>query len=509
MDGTGTLGDARFRTAGRPGRFGHRVAVVGSGPGGALTACLLAEAGLDVVLIEEGPYVEPGAVAPFGLDEMVAKYRDGGLTAAAGPVTLSYVEGCCVGGGSEINSGLYHRTPGEVLGRWRRDYKVDGLAEADMAPHFAANERDLHVGPLPGPAPAASLKLKEGAGRLGWGSVEVPRWFRYDGGGPDLGTGPHAIAPSYEYPKPHSTGVRQSMTRTYVPRALAAGCRLLPGSRVESLRRDGGRWSLRGRGPGGEPFALEAASAFVCGGAIQTPALLRRSGFRRRVGDTLRVHPTVKVVARFGEPLGDGPAAVAVHQVREFAPRFAFGGSVGTPAHLAVGLVDHPGLLREPGLDWRCLGAYYVMTAGAGVGSVRVVPGLCGPLVRYRVARADLEALAEGLRHLCRLLFAAGATALYPGVAGLGPFRSAEGLDPWPRRLPARGTRLMTIHLSSSCPMGEDPGRCAVDSFGRVRGADGLYVADAGLLPTPPGVNPQGTIMALARRNALAFLGRL
>jgi choline dehydrogenase-like flavoprotein len=39
-----------------------------------------------------------------------------------------------------------------------------------------------------------------------------------------------------------------------------------------------------------------------------------------------------------------------------------------------------------------------------------------------------------------------------------------------------------------------------------VHDAIGLYIADASLLCGPPGVNPQGSIMALARRNALAFL---
>jgi choline dehydrogenase-like flavoprotein len=54
--------------------------------------------------------------------------------------------------------------------------------------------------------------------------------------------------------------------------------------------------------------------------------------------------------------------------------------------------------------------------------------------------------------------------------------------------------------------MGEDGAHCATDSFGKVRGADGLYVNDASLLPGPTVVNPQGTVMAIAHRNALRFL---
>jgi choline dehydrogenase-like flavoprotein len=65
----------------------------------------------------------------------------------------------------------------------------------------------------------------------------------------------------------------------------------------------------------------------------------------------------------------------------------------------------------------------------------------------------------------------------------------------------------MTIHLFGSCPMGEDRSRCAANSFGKVYGPRNLYIADASLLCGPPGVNPQGSVMAIARRNVLNFLG--
>ena len=94
-----------------------------------------------------------------------------------------------------------------------------------MAPHFAACEQDVSVSKLPGPAPAASLRLHDGAARLGWSSIEVPRWYRY---APD-GSG---------------DGVKQSMTKTYVPRATGAGCRLVPDTRVLRLGREDGRWTL-------------------------------------------------------------------------------------------------------------------------------------------------------------------------------------------------------------------------------------------------------------------------
>ena len=65
-----------------------------------------------------------------------------------------------------------------------------------------------------------------------------------------------------------------------------------------------------------------------------------------------------------------------------------------------------------------------------------------------------------------------------------------------------------TVSASISSQRGGHPrGACAADSFGRMHGIPNLHLADASLLCSAPGVNPQGSIMAFARRNALAFLG--
>jgi choline dehydrogenase-like flavoprotein len=242
---------------------------------------------------------------------------------------------------------------------------------------------------------------------------------------------------------------------------------------------------------------------------VQTPALLRRSGIRHAVGDSLSVHPTVKVVALFPDVVNAADMGVPAEQVKQFAPGLSFGCSISTPPYLALAMLDHgvagTARVRE---RWRHMAIYYAMTTGEPAGRVRPLPGLADPRVAYPVSAAALQRLADGLGKLGRLLIAAGAQALYPSVAG-GPVWSAEGPpDAQPVELPRARTSLMTVHLFASCPMGEDERRCATDSFGRVRGADGLHVADASLLCSAPGVNPQGTVMALAHRNAVDFLER-
>ncbi|MEJ7743389.1 MAG: GMC family oxidoreductase N-terminal domain-containing protein [Nocardioidaceae bacterium] len=62
-----------------------------------------------------------------------------------------------------------------------------------------------------------------------------------------------------------------------------------------------------------------ADHVFVCAGAIQTPALLQRSGIRRNIGANLSVHPTVKVVAEFDEEVNE-PGDLPTYQVEGVRP---------------------------------------------------------------------------------------------------------------------------------------------------------------------------------------------
>src|SRR5262249_6090715 len=117
--------------------------------------------------------------------------------------------------------------------------------------------------------------------------------------------------------------------------------------------------------------------------------------------------------------------------------------------------------------------------------------------------------LRDGLMKLGQMLFAAGARVLYPSITGSIRITNETELADQAARMTATSTNLMTIHLFSSCPMGENLRRCATDSFGRVHGFANLYISNASLLCTAPGVNPQGSIMMIARRNALKFLDKL
>ncbi|QXC62102.1 GMC family oxidoreductase [Aquihabitans sp. G128] len=466
------------------------VLVIGSGAGGATTAVRLAEAGRSVTIVEEGPEVHPDAVEPFSLEEMVAKYRHGGGAGALGQPPIAYTEGRCVGGSTEVNSGLWHRLPSELTEQWRSRYDIDEFDPATLDREAAAIEDELGVSSLPGPPPRSSAVLDEGATKLGWRSTEFPRVFRYDERG---------------------RGVKQTMARTFLPRALAAGAVLLPDCRITKLERAGDRVTgararlTRADGTV-EDVVLRADVVFVCGGAIHSPALLQRSGVRRSIGRGLKLHPTIKIAARF--PFATDHDDVAMHRITEFAPAFTIGGSASRRGHVAMALAETAVPFEDALADWRNVGVYYAAIRSEGSGAVVAIPGLASPLVTYRLTPNDLSKLAQGLVALGEALLAAGAVELYPSVTGATVARSRADLASWWDAVTPKAANLMTVHLTSSIRMGERGHLAGTDSFGRVHGYANLHVNDASLLPDAPGVNPQAGIMAIASRNAAHFLTR-
>lgn len=469
-------------------RIECEVLVIGSGAGGAVTAALLAEAGFDVVIAEEGPWVEQGEVVPFSLDQMDRQYRSGGVTVALGLPSIAYTEGRCAGGGTEVNSGLYFRPPADFVEQWRGTHHIDGLDLDELAAIADEIEHDLDVGFVPGSPTPASEKMRLGAAALGWRHAEIPRWMTYPPGGDAV------------------TGSRQSMTRTYLPRAFAAGARMVANCRVERIgRRDDRATHAVVSYPGPRLGAIVCRHVFVCGGAIQTPALLQRSGLRRQIGGNLAVHPTVKLSARFADEV-NVPDDVPVHQVKEFAPDLSFGGSASHPGLVALALTDHWERFAQAVEHWRRISVYYAAITSEGRGRVQAIPGLADPLVTYRLTRRDRDLLGSGLARLALLMLEAGAEEVYPSFRGAPVVRSRADLADMRVSFSASKSSVMTVHLCSTVPLGEHRGRCGADSFGKVFATRNVWVNDASLLPSAPGVNPQATVMAFAVRNARHFI---
>ena len=464
------------------------VLVIGSGAGGAPTAAVLAEAGLDVLVVEEGPWVEQGEVVPFSLDQMDRQYRSGGLTVALGRPSIAYTEGRCAGGGTEVNSGLYRRPSEQTLDRWRRGWRIADFETDRFMSLCDEVETALSVQTVPGRHTPASERLRAGAAALGWQHDEIPRWMSY----PDDGDA--------------TEGQRQSMTRTYLPRARRAGATIVTDTRVDRLIIDRGHaFRAELTDSNGEPATVDFGHVIVCAGAIHSPALLQRSGLRGLIGRRLAVHPTVKLAARFDEAVNVGDD-VPVHQVKEFAPELSFGGSASHPGLVALALTDAWPTMREAVTAWPEIAVYYAAITSEGRGRVQALPGFRDPLVTYRLTRRDRAVLGRGLARLTQVMLAAGAREVYPSFRHAPIVRDRSDLAFLSARFSADAASVMTVHLCSTVPMGDDISVAAADSHGKIHGTTNVYVNDASLLPDAPGVNPQASVMAVALRNARRFV---
>jgi hypothetical protein len=327
------------------------VLVIGSGAGGATIARTLAELGHDVLVLEEGHRVPSARYGGSSADAFPTFYRNRGMTPIMGPIPIGFVEGACVGGSTEVNSGFWHRTPAETLIRWNAVYGMEDIGPDAMEPHFAWAEEALGVGPFAGALPPSTQVFQRGAQAMGWASKEVPRTA------PDVAV---------------RTCVRDGLSdrrEAGHERAHASGCGgarrarpvVLP---VEAILHKNGRATGvlavirdRTRESGGRSkdamswVRIEAENVFVCAGPTQTPVLLRQSGITFHVGNTLAIHPMMKVAARFPEPMDADRHVLPLLQVREFLPEITLGGAFLSPGHLAMLLADGGPDSLDPMLD--------------------------------------------------------------------------------------------------------------------------------------------------------------
>lgn len=473
------------------------VLVIGSGAGGAVVAHELACAGKDVLLIEEGPAIGHDN-APLSAAEGVARlWRNGGMTVALGRPPVAYAEGRCVGGGTEINSAIIQRAPDELLDRWAHDYRIHAFSAAALEPYYDKVYRTLSASMVEDAFGPPSDLMRKAADKKGWRLDTLERAHI-------TCVGTNMCASSCP------TGGKQSVSQRLIRSALSKGLRLIAQTRIHTLKRHGhviiGATGLARDAQGrSHNINIKCKTIFVAAGAIHTPALLRASGITKAIGNSLRLHPTMKILARFPFDVNAQDHRLPLYAVTEFMPTIRLGGSIFTPGFFGMALAEQWQAREHLLPHMRQCGMYYAMVRGQGLGRIRPVLGnRANPLVTYALADSDKNHLVQGLKHLADFMFAAGASELYPSLAGHKGWRTPQ--DVVHDTLNITQANLMTVHLFSSCPMGEDKVRCAADSYGRVHGLDNLYIADASLIPEAPGVNPQATIMALAYRNAENWL---
>jgi choline dehydrogenase-like flavoprotein len=482
------------------------VVIVGSGAGGAVAAATLAEAGLDVIVLEAGEAFDRDSYPVDPLEAIARLYRDGGLTIAEGRPQIPVPVGRAVGGTTVVNSGTCFRAPQAVLEEWRGRFGIEWSTDLDGA--FADAEEFLRVTPVDPERMGRNGQLAmEGAAAIG------------ASGGPISRNAGSCIQCS-SCPLGCEIDAKRGMHVSYLPRAVAAGARLRTGVGAQRVLIEKGRATgvactlaplrpgprNRGKGTaraGSRPYAVRARLAtVVAGGALGTPELLLRSGLGgQAVGRDLHIHPACWVGARYSEEVRGWDGVMQSYYIDQWEPQRLLLEATFTP--LAFGGAWLPGAGSDHQrslLEFGHVGSIGVHLSDQSSGRISLARD--GSLrARYKLSQEDTDRLTFGITRAAEIHFAAGATEVYPNIARAGALSASRLADFESTRFKPSELRLEAFH-----PMGtariSPPGDGVCSPDGAVHGTQALYVADASLFPTSLGVNPMMTIIAFANRIA-------
>ncbi|MFU8804568.1 MAG: GMC family oxidoreductase N-terminal domain-containing protein [Bradymonadaceae bacterium] len=498
-----------------PMRIKADLCVVGSGAGGAAAAAVAAEAGLDVILIEAGPFVPP-QVMNQREEDMVPPllYANGSLTTTDGGSTI--VQGRALGGSTVHNINLCKRIPDAILAEWEATRGMSHLPRSRWNELYEEIEELLAVSYVDAAQyNRHNVLFQEGCESLGWKSAGLA----HNRTG-CIGSGFCAVGCAYD--------AKNNAAKVFIPRLIDAGgqvfthcqaVRVIHGDNqvhgVEALALDPGT-----RRPLGK-VTIEASKVCLSASATGTAAILIRSKVPDPSGETgnrLNIHPALVAAGEFDEPVRAWSGIPQSYECTEFLDFHAAHPPKGADeskvaAALKTGLrtwlvpvFAHPmstaTILPGWGAEHRSLlerydrlAVYTAMIHDQSPGTVRP-SGDLGMDIDWSPNAADTKELLFGVARAAELLFASGAKRVFIPARPLIELKPSDSLDTL-ENLDLSTIEITAVHPMSSVPMGDDPQKSAVDSRGKHHHVEGLWVADGSLFPTSIGGPPQISIYAL------------
>ncbi|MET3960995.1 choline dehydrogenase-like flavoprotein [Marmoricola sp. OAE513] len=488
------------------------VVIVGSGAGGGTAAGVLAAAGLDVVILEAGEYHDDRDFDGSERTGFSQLYAGSPGVTSEGQVQL--VAGRGLGGGTVVNYTTSFPTPDHVRAEWA------GLG----TPQFTTSEYDDAMAAVNARLgvnkdhPGAGVRdqvLERGAKALGWNVDAMPRNVLGCDQGIECGRCGMGCR----------IGAKQSVTKTWLQDAADQGARIYVGAHARTVTIQNGKAvGVTAISPKGDVLTVKSRAVVVAAGAIQTPALLQRSGLTNaNIGKHLRLHPATAVWGLVPDLVNPWEGALQARYVNEWTDRAGDGYGVLfetaplTPA-FGSGFVNWRSgaqhLERMQELKHMLGVAIIVRDKGPG-GTVKI--GKDGePVASYVLSPHDTDLLMQGFEGGARIAEAAGATKIYtthhrtmsyePGKRGdINTFMAQvrkEGAAPAKLALAA-------LHIMGSARMGGSPEISALNPDGETWDCKNLVVADASCFPTASGVNPMISIESIAYMNAKRLAARL
>ena len=487
--------------------------VIGSGAGGGVVAGELALTGKSVVVLEKGGYNNE---ANFTLQEAQAMpelyLKRGTLTSK--DLGIIVLAGSTLGGGTTINWMTSLRTPPDVLEEWEQRSGLHGrFTGTQLQESFAALEKRINVNTDNSTHNRQNQLLANGCEALEYQVGVIPR----NASDCQLRCGTCGFGCRY--------GAKQSTMKTYLQDAYDHGARIIVHCSadkvlIENGQVEGVKATVTNTETGKtHSLTIHAKTVIVAAGALNSPAILLRSGLEsQHIGRHLYLHPVTTITGIYPEKVYPWQGVMQSAYSREFAHLDGNYGYV-----LEVPPV-HPGLIglstpwysareyREQSAQAANLATIIVLTRDKGEGTV-TVDRYGEPVIDYVVSVYDRNHLLHGLRQAARIHFAAGAKAINSlhnkrtrldrpenGVVTEQQFREFN------RQLERHGmgvnrVMMFTAHQMGTCRMGADPKNSVTNENGEVHGVKGFFVCDGSLFPSASGVNPMLSIMGLCHKS--------
>ena len=487
------------------------VCVIGSGAGGGTAAAVLAAAGKDVIVLEAGGYFDDGDFDGAELTGYQRMYAEGG-SAATKDHSVGLLAGACLGGGTVVNYCTSFQTPPEIREEWA----------AAGVPWFTSEEYTrsldtvcarLSVNREQNRISAREEVLGRGLRALGWHVDTMPRNVVGCDQGKVCGYCGYGCA----------IGAKQSVTKTWLADAQQNGARFFTETRALQVKTSGGAVSgVEARSKSGHRIGVRCKAVVVACGAIQTPALLLRSGLgNENVGRHLHLHPVSNVCGFFEEEIRPWEGTMqAIYSDEHRRLTGNYGVKYETTAlQPVIAVAATP--WRSPA-HFRSLLEKLSHTVGVGVllrdrdGGRVTVDRDGNAIAEYALSKFDRGHLRTGFIGAAKILEAAGARRIFsphttfcsyqPGREGnLETFAGAMDRAGWGSGRVA----LFSFHIMGSARMGGSAKTSATNPDGEAWEIRNLLVMDGASFPSASGVNPMISIEAIAHRNAAALAARL
>ncbi len=479
------------------------VCVIGSGCGGGTAARALAEAGLEVLVLEEGPDLTGRQLTQRGPEMYDQLYMDRGGR-ATDDLSVSVMQGRALGGGGVINACDVVPIPDGVLRHWETRFGLTDFTRETLAPYEALALEDLGARRIAEEqVNVANQRLRNGAVVLGYRG-ELMMHNRV--GCFDLGTCLFGCP----------IDAKRNPRFVAIPLAVAAGATFWTrarATRIDDAADDVKTIHVRGLDAKGyhehTDHVVRARTVVVAANAVATPQLLLRSGIgNEHVGRTLSLQPQLPVVAVFDEPVRGFDGIPQAYAITEFEQEdhpehglwgFRIEAVMGTPDIVSTLLpsvgIDGLRMMREFGFFAGSL----LLTPDRPTGTVSVGAG-GRPVITYDHADDHKERLRDAIRAVIRIYLAAGArevwAPLQPALrfASEADLRAVDDVTFAPATAP-----LISAHQQCSAPMSPNASDGAVDPTGQVYGTRGVYVFDSSGFPTSASSHTMTPIITVSR----------